>query len=63
MRGKTPTIHCDGEDGFCGNWDVDYYEATASSVGDVRITQEVRAPGWISTDDDDFCGQCSGVPS
>lgn len=56
MRGRTPTLHCDAEDGFCGMWDVDYYEATASSVGGVKITADHRAPGWVATDDDrDLC--------
>lgn len=55
MRGNTPTIHCDAEDGLCGNWDVDYYEATASAVGGVRITETRRAPGWSNTDTGDFC--------
>jgi hypothetical protein len=55
VRGSTPTIHCDAEDGFCGAWDVDNYEATAYSVGGVRITQEQRAPGWVSTNLNDYC--------
>jgi hypothetical protein len=55
MRGSTPTIHCDAEDGFCGTWDIDYYEATASAVNGVRIAQEARAPGWHNTDAADLC--------
>ncbi len=49
MRDLTPTLHCDAEDGYCGTWDVDYYEATASAVGDVKITEAKRAPGWTVT--------------
>lgn len=55
VRGHTPTIHCDGDDGFCGTWDVDHYESGASAVGDVRITDTERAPGWRSTDLTDLC--------
>lgn len=55
MRGRTPTIHCDAEDGSCGAWDVDYYTAAVDSVDGVKVTRERRAPGWLSTDEDDFC--------
>jgi hypothetical protein len=55
VRGRTPTIHCDGDDGNCGAWDVDYYEATANSVNGISITSEHRAPGWVSTNLWDFC--------
>ena len=55
MRGRTPTIHCDAEDGFCGTWDVDYYEAAASSVNGVRITETQRAPGWSNSKFQDLC--------
>lgn len=55
MRGRTPTIHCDGDDGLCGAWDVDNYEATVSTLDGVQITAERRAPGWVSTDFEDFC--------
>lgn len=54
MRGTTPTVHCDAEDGLCGSWDVDYYEATASTVNGVRITETERAPGWVNGDED-YC--------
>jgi hypothetical protein len=57
MRGSTPTLHCDAEDGFCGSWDVDYYEATTSTVGGVRITEDRRAPGWVNTPESDLCPQ------
>lgn len=55
MRARTLTVHCDADDGYCGNWDVDYYEATASSVDGVRVTKDQRAPGWRCTDDEDLC--------
>lgn len=56
MRGRTPTLHCDAEDGFCGSWDVDYYEATVSSINGVPVTDTERAPGWTSTKEgEDFC--------
>jgi hypothetical protein len=60
MRSTTPTIHCDGDDGECGRWDVDWYEATASTVSGVRITATTRAPGWTSTDDSDLCPDHGG---
>jgi hypothetical protein len=55
MQSHTPTVHCDGDEGSCGSWDVDYFEATASTVGGVRITSERRAPGWLTVRDEDFC--------
>lgn len=55
MRGSTPTLHCDANEGFCGTWDVDYYEATASTVNGVKITDKKRAPGWVSTKTSDYC--------
>lgn len=55
-RSETPTLHCDSEDG-CSNWDVDYYETTASSVDGVRVTKDQRAPGWRCTDDEDMCAE------
>lgn len=55
MRGRTPTLHCDAEDGDCEMWDVDYYEATVSAIDGVPITAKNRAPGWVSTQLDDFC--------
>lgn len=57
MRGTTPTLHCDGDDGFCGAWDVDYYAATVSAIDGVPVTEEHRAPGWVSTNLDDFCAE------
>lgn len=53
MRSTTPTIHCDAED--CDIWDVDHYEAVASSVDGVRITHAVRSPGWRSDELRDLC--------
>ena len=56
MRGRTPTLHCDGEGGDCGNWDVDNYTATVSAIDGVPVTRKHRAPGWVSNDDDhDYC--------
>jgi hypothetical protein len=57
MRGNTPTIHCDADDGTCGNWTADYYAITVSSIAKTRITAERRAPGWLSTEDEDLCPQ------
>lgn len=57
MRSQTPTLHCDAEHGFCESWDVDYYEASASTVDGVKITSERRAPGWVSTNLTDLCPQ------
>lgn len=64
MRGRSSTLHCDGENGFCGTWDLDYYEATVSSVNDIPVTTTERAPGWTSTPDgDDFCPECKPIAS
>lgn len=57
MRGTTPTLHCDAEDGDCGSWDVDYYAATVSKVNDVVITDTERAPGWVSDRMNDYCSE------
>lgn len=55
MRGTTPIIVCDGLDGSCGNWDIDYYESSATTVGGVRVTETQRAPLWVNSDLGDFC--------
>lgn len=55
MRGTVPTLHCDAEDGFCGIWDVDYYESSVSSVDGTPVTAVERSPGWLSTEMEDFC--------
>lgn len=55
MRGTTPILTCDGEDGSCGTWVADHYETGASSVAGVRVTREQRAPGWLNRDDEDLC--------
>lgn len=55
MRGRTPTLHCDAEDGLCGTWDVDNYAADVSAVNGVRVSPIERAPGWRSTDLLDYC--------
>lgn len=31
MKGEMPAIWCDAEDGLCTEWQVDYYEMTASN--------------------------------
>lgn len=59
-RGRTPTLHCDGEDGDCGAWEVDYWGADVSSVNGIRVTRDNRAPGWVSTDSGDWCAEHSG---
>ena len=55
MKGTAPIIICDADDGLCGFWDVDHYEATASTVNGVRITSDQRSPGWRNSDDEDLC--------
>lgn len=59
MRSQIPTIHCDGQDGFCTNWEPDYYEQTASSVDGVKITATTRYPGWVSSESADLCPDCA----
>lgn len=55
MQSRTPTIHCDAEDGECGTWEVDYYAACVSAVNDIPITLSRRAPGWLCDDEQDLC--------
>jgi hypothetical protein len=55
MQSKTPTVHCDAEDGFCGAWDVDFYASTVSAVNGVRVTRDRPAPGWVRVGEEDFC--------
>ena len=59
MRSQTPTLHCDyleDEWDTCTNWDVDYYACDVYAVNGVRITTQVRAPGWWSWNgEDDYC--------
>lgn len=54
-QSSTPTIHCDGDDSFCGMWDIDHYKTCASKVGGTRITQKERSPGWVTVGDEDYC--------
>lgn len=55
MRDRTPTIHCDAEDGLCGSWDIDYWAIDTTSVNGVRVTESERAPGWRNTITTDYC--------
>lgn len=57
-RYYVPMIQCDGSDGWCGLQAADFYEQGASSADGVRITSTQRHPGWISTEDEDFCPEC-----
>lgn len=54
-QSHTPTIHCDGDDAFCGAWDIDHYETGASTVNGVQITRAERSPGWLTNGDEDYC--------
>ena len=54
-RHRVPVILCDGDDGLCGATATDYYEECATTVDGVRITSTTRHPGWISTQDEDYC--------
>lgn len=58
-RGHMPVLICDGDDGFCGETETDYYEQCASTVNGVPITQAKRAPGWESDEDSDLCPGCA----
>lgn len=55
MRGNTPVVVCDGDDGLCGAWDADLFKTGASTVDGKRITREHRALGWHCTDVEDLC--------
>lgn len=45
---------CDSMSG-CTATDMDYYAAYANSVDGTKITRTRRAPGWLSTDHEDYC--------
>lgn len=55
MRGRRPVVMCDGDDGECGDWDIDAYEETVDRIGDIKITHEHRALGWLSVNGADYC--------
>ena len=54
MRTEMPILMCEAGE-WCGVWDTDHYAMDVSAVGGVRITATVRAPGWFSTEDEDYC--------
>ena len=54
-RDHMPIISCDGDDGYCGAVETDYYEGLASAVDGAAITSSHRAPGWSSIGDEDYC--------
>lgn len=58
MRASTSIILCDGDEGLCACWELDYWAQGASTVNGVRITQEAPAPGWICSDVADLCPEC-----
>jgi len=55
MKQMTPTLHCDGNYGFCTEWELDYYALNVTAVARTVITSTERAPGWLSTDNGDWC--------
>ncbi len=55
MRGTVPSIHCDGDDGYCDDWEVDAYAANVSSINGHPVTSEHLALGWVSTKLEDYC--------
>lgn len=59
MRASVPTVHCDGDDGWCTDWSVDYYEQGASAVDGVRVSENERAPEWVSDEVSDYCPDCA----
>lgn len=61
-REMTPTLHCDGDDGFCSESETDYYAVGAVGIDDVRMTSTTRAPGWHSTGDTDLCPEHAARP-
>ena len=58
-RVQLPITHCimqcDGDDGLCLSEETDYHEIGASAVNGVRVNGTVRAPGWVSAGDEDYC--------
>lgn len=61
-RGTAPVVHCDADDGLCGAWDIDNYEAGASAVNGVPVTASERSPGWHSGGDEDYCPEHAPRP-
>jgi len=54
-RYEEPMMQCDGDDGYCGASERDYYEQCASAVSGIAITASRRAPGWVTDGDEDYC--------
>lgn len=60
MKATIPVIYCDAEDGTCGEWTTDYYEAGAFAVNGVRTTP--MPEGWAATPnpDEHLCPKHTG---
>lgn len=58
-RGTAPIIQCDGDDMFCGAWDIDHYETGATAVNRTPVTASERSPGWTTRGDEDYCPEHS----
>lgn len=54
-RYQASMLSCDGDEGYCGAVETDYYDESASKVNGVPITATHRAPGWTSSGDEDYC--------
>ena len=51
-----PIIQCDGDDGFCLAWSIDYYTQGADRASGVKITRTHPAPYWVAgSDDEHYC--------
>lgn len=65
MRSLTPLLHCDGDEGLCDEWAVDYYAEGLTSVDGKPITTLRRSPGWVTVvserdGEHDFCPRHNG---
>lgn len=54
--GVMPIIQCDGDDGFCLAWSIDYYTQGANRACGVKITHTHPAPYWAAgPGDEHYC--------
>lgn len=51
-----PIIQCDGRDGRCPAWSIDYYAQRMYTISGIKITRTHPAPYWVAeADDEHYC--------
>jgi len=58
MKVHVPMIQCDGDSGLCGEMEIDHYETGASAIDGHPLTNTNHLPGWVTSDDGDYCPDC-----